>query len=396
MRERDMQSLEKFINTPIAHRGLHDDKLEENSMSAFEAAIAHGFAIETDVHLLKDGVLAVFHDGNLKRICGKNVKIESLTSAQLKDYPMTRGGEIIPTFPEMLKLVAGRVPLLIELKTLRGVIDNSLAKAVLRDLKAYPYENVIALQSFDFFAVKWLRRHQDTYPYGQLAGWEGEKGKTPKLLNDFMGKLHCAKISKPMFVSYDIISTPNDYLKRCIDSGMPVFSWTVNSEEKLALARKTTTNIIFEGLRPEQVLERREDAAVAVRDDRVSVVEVKKEPAAVVPVKEEPAAVLQVKEEPAEEKKAAPAAEKKAAPAAEKKAAPAEKKAAPAKKPAAPAAEKKTAPAAEKKAAPAAEKKAAPAEKKAAPAAEKKAAPAKKPAAAEKKAPAEKKQPADK
>ena len=90
-----MQSLEKFLSTPIAHRGLHDDIREENSISAFKAAIEHGFAIETDVHLLKDGVVAVHHDNSLKRVCGKDVKIESLTSEQLKDYPMTLGGEII-------------------------------------------------------------------------------------------------------------------------------------------------------------------------------------------------------------------------------------------------------------------------------------------------------------
>ena len=184
-----MQSLEKFLSTPIAHRGLHDDIREENSISAFKAAIEHGFAIETDVHLLKDGVVAVHHDNSLKRVCGKDVKIESLTSKQLKDYPMTLGGEIIPTLPEMLKLVDGKVPILIELKTLCGWRNNSLAKAVLRDLKDYPYKDVIALQSFDPFAVKWCRKHQSEYPFGQLASGVGEIGKTPKFLNDLWDTL---------------------------------------------------------------------------------------------------------------------------------------------------------------------------------------------------------------
>lgn len=248
-----MQSFEKFLSRPIAHRGLHDDRYEENSMSAFKKAIEHGFGIETDVHLLTDGVVAVHHDNNLKRICGKDVKIEKLSSKDLKDYPMTKGGEIIPTFPEMLKLVNGQVPILIELKTLCGWRNNDLARAVLRDLKDYPYENVIAIQSFDPFAVRWIRKHQDIYPYGQLASGEGEKGKTPKFINDFMGKLKCAKISKPMFIAYDIISTPNEYIQKYIDNNVPVLSWTVNSPEKLKLARKTTSNIIFENIMPEDI-----------------------------------------------------------------------------------------------------------------------------------------------
>ena len=70
-----MQSFEKFIGTPIAHRGLHDEIREENSISAFKAAIERGFAIETDVHLLRDGVVAVHHDNSLKRICGMDVGV---------------------------------------------------------------------------------------------------------------------------------------------------------------------------------------------------------------------------------------------------------------------------------------------------------------------------------
>lgn len=245
-----MQSLENFYKTPIAHRGLHDDVFEENSMSAFKAAIEHGFAIETDVHLLADGVVAVHHDGNLSRVCGKDVKIETLTSAQLKDYPMTVGGEIIPTLPEMLELVNGQVPILIELKTLSGAWNNDLARAVLRDLKNYPYKDMIALQSFDFFAVKWLSKNQNEYPYGQLASKNPNK-ESPKIMTEFMGKLLCCKISKPMFISYDIICTPNQWIQPYLDKKFPVFSWTVKSKEELERAKKLTNNFIFEGIMPD-------------------------------------------------------------------------------------------------------------------------------------------------
>ena len=245
-----MQSFEKFIDTPIAHRGLHDEIREENSMSAFKAAIERGFAIETDVHLLRDGVVAVHHDNSLKRICGKDVRIESLTSSQLKDYPMTLGGEIIPTLPEMLALVDGRVPILIELKTICGWRNNDLVRAVLRDLKNYPHKDVIALQSFDPFAVRWCRRHQTEYPFGQLASALGEKGKTPKILNDIMGKLLVNKVSKPMFTSYDVASSPNKYIDKTHEK-MPVLSWTVRTEEDIAVARKYADNVIFEKVSPD-------------------------------------------------------------------------------------------------------------------------------------------------
>ena len=111
-----MQSFERFLSTPIAHRGLHDEKFEENSMPAFQAAIDHGFGIETDVHLLTDGVVAVHHDNSLKRTCGKDVKIETLSSKDLKDYPSDFGRYDIPTLPEMLNLVAGQVLFLLNLK----------------------------------------------------------------------------------------------------------------------------------------------------------------------------------------------------------------------------------------------------------------------------------------
>ncbi|MEG1791235.1 MAG: glycerophosphodiester phosphodiesterase family protein [Clostridia bacterium] len=246
-----MVSLDNFLSTPIAHRGLYDDNYEENSLSAFRLAVENGFGIETDVHILKDGVVAVFHDANMKRICGVNLKIESLTSDELKKYPMTVGGEVIPTLPELLKLIDGRVPLLIELKCLTGFYTNKLAKAVLRDLAGYKNKSNIALQSFDPFAVRWIRKNQTDYPFGQLASMgDPKKNPKPNFLARFMGELKCCKISKPQFISYDILNTPNKFIQSYIDKGMPVFSWTVNTNEKLAVAKKYTSNIIFEKIRP--------------------------------------------------------------------------------------------------------------------------------------------------
>lgn len=242
--------IKNFTSTPIAHRGLHDDNIDENSMTAFRLAIENNYGIETDVHLLKDGVVAVHHDSNLNRVCGVNVKIENLTSDELKKYPLKKTGEVIPTLPELLSLVDGKVPLLIELKGVFGFFSKKLGKAVLRDLSNYAKKDMIALQSFDCFIMEWLGKNQTDFPYGQLASKGDIANPKPSILMDFMGKLHCAKISKPEFIAYDILSTPNKYIQKYLDLGTPVLSWTVNSPEKLELARKYTSNVIFEKIRP--------------------------------------------------------------------------------------------------------------------------------------------------
>ena len=95
--------------------------------------------------------------------------------------------------------------------------------------------------------MKWCRKHQSEYPFGQLASGVGEKGKTPKFLNDLMGHLVVNKLSKPMFTSYDVNSAPNEYIAKTRES-MPVFAWTIRIEKDLEKARGYADNIIFEYL----------------------------------------------------------------------------------------------------------------------------------------------------
>ncbi len=101
-----------------AHRGLHDIKkgIPENSIPAFQAAIEAGYGIELDVHLTKDGKLVVFHDDDFRRICGEKGKVEETDYARMRTYRLSRTGEKIPLLSEVLRLVDGKVPLLIEVK----------------------------------------------------------------------------------------------------------------------------------------------------------------------------------------------------------------------------------------------------------------------------------------
>ena len=119
-----------------AHRGLHGEGCPENSMAAFQAALAHGYGIELDVHLLKDGNLAVMHDSSLLRTTGREGRMEELTTEALTDYHLGGTEETIPEFRQVLELYAGKAPLIVELKPADGN-HAQLAEAACRMLDGY-------------------------------------------------------------------------------------------------------------------------------------------------------------------------------------------------------------------------------------------------------------------
>ena len=235
-----------LLSIPVAHRGLHDDEFPENSMPSFEAAIKHGFNIEIDVHLTRDGALVVFHDDNLKRVCGVEGKVRDFTLDELKKLRLADSQYTIPAFDEFLSLVKGKTGILCEIKGLNPY-DNSIAEAVCKRIE--DYDGNIALQSFNYGAVRYCRRHSDR-PGGQLCTWQDWHGKDRAHVMDFMGKLWVNRLSRPHFTAYDIRSAAdNKYLER-VREKMPVLVWTVNSPEKLDLAAQVADNIIFEDIAP--------------------------------------------------------------------------------------------------------------------------------------------------
>ena len=158
-----------LFERPIAHRGLHNDVHTENSMSSFANAIEHGYNIETDVHLLKSGEVVVFHDNTLKRVCGKDVKIEELTAADIKgDNYLLPNGEHIPLFSEMLELVDGKVGILLELKFagFSGKLEKAVADlikgkeswiAVVGIYQGHPYE-IFTGKAESFLLPNWVEK----------------------------------------------------------------------------------------------------------------------------------------------------------------------------------------------------------------------------------------------
>ena len=149
-----------------AHRGLHSEGVPENSMAAFRAALDHGYGIEFDLHLLRDGNLAIIHDASLKRTAGADVMIEDLTTEDLTSYHLEGTEETIPTFRQLLDLYAGKAPLIIELKPERGN-HAALTETVCRMLEGY--EGVYCLESFDPRCIAWLKKNRPELIRGQLS-----------------------------------------------------------------------------------------------------------------------------------------------------------------------------------------------------------------------------------
>ena len=161
-----MAALRKFR---YAHRGLYDKEagIPENSLPAFSRAIARGFGAELDVHLLRDGTLAVFHDSDVKRMTGREGYLEDLSADELKDYALDGTKETIPQFKDVLALFAGTgLPLIVEVKSFR---DNfaELTERTMAELDKFGVKYCV--ESFDPRCVVWLKKHRPEVIRGQLS-----------------------------------------------------------------------------------------------------------------------------------------------------------------------------------------------------------------------------------
>lgn len=238
-------------NLPVAHRGLHTEEVPENSLAAFERAIDAGYAIETDVRLSKDGKLVVFHDDTLARMTGVDRRVEELTAVELKQLPLAGTSKRIPLFGEFLELLAGRVPLLLEIKNMK-VNKKFFIQKIAFELEWYPGE--FAVQSFNPFYVKAFKKLRPDVPCGVLATAESTKadfGNSPfwKIKARAVKNMSFNRTVKPDFISYRF----SDYPQKATEKfdGLKL-GWTVRSMEEEAQARKYCDNIIFENYLPEK------------------------------------------------------------------------------------------------------------------------------------------------
>ena len=245
-----MKNFEPFKTRDYAHRGLWNDERPENSLAAFAAARDAGYGIELDVHLTADGCLVVHHDDSLKRMCGKGIKIgdstkEAVCACRLKDTD-----ELVPTFDEVLAVVGGQIPMIVELKTENNV--DALCKAVHERMQRY--EGLWCMESFDPRAVKWFRRHADHVVRGQLAnGGSILKAKPGKRLGLFVLKSQLGNaLGRPDFIAYQA-ATDNNLPMRIVRLMKPLLvCWTIRSQEMMDRQRGRYDIQIFEGFIPRE------------------------------------------------------------------------------------------------------------------------------------------------
>ncbi len=235
-----------FVGKEYAHRGLHSKTLPENSLLAFERAVEEGLGIELDIQLSKDGEVMVFHDFTLNRVVGREGKVLDFTADQLAKMPLNGVACGIPTLKEVLSLVDGKVPLIIEIK-IPG-FDLSVCPKAFEILDRYqgPY----CVESFHPMALNWMRKNRPHILRGQLSSDFFKHKEQGSALQFFAVKnLLLNVLAKPDFIAYDIRYPKTLAFRLCRDvwHALPI-GWTVRSREELEKAKEDFDSWICENI----------------------------------------------------------------------------------------------------------------------------------------------------
>ncbi len=242
-----------FKGTLYAHRGLHDNATDhpENSLAAFKLAVDAGFGIELDVQVSKDGIPVVFHDEKLERMTGKPGVIADYTLDELQHFKLGSSDETIPRFSDVLALVNGQVPLIVELKTEAAKLGVAPKAAELLD----QYTGLYCMESFNPLLVLWFKKNRPTVVRGQLAEafMKDESSAYHTPLYWLLQNLLFNGITKPDFVAYNHLH--ESVLARRLCHGLfnnKAAAWTIKSQEQLEAAEGHFDVFIFDSFVPEQ------------------------------------------------------------------------------------------------------------------------------------------------
>lgn len=248
-REPSAASFSKWL---YAHRGLHDNTSDapENSLRAFQKAVDAGFGMEMDVQLSKDKVPVVFHDNTLKRVCGAEGEVKDFTFEELQQFRLCGTDQRIPKFEEVLKLVDGRVPLIVELK----IDTTNLALCPIADGLLSTYKGMYCVESFNPLAVRWYRKNRREIIRGQLSDAFIKEGEYVGPLYFMLQNLLFNWLGRPDFIAYNrkypkILSR---LLCRNLFGNMAA-AWTVKSREQLEEAKEYFDIYIFDSFLPERM-----------------------------------------------------------------------------------------------------------------------------------------------
>ena len=243
-----------FLNRPIAHRALHDRAAgrPENSRAAIRAAVAAGYGIELDLQISADGVAMVFHDDDLNRLTAATGPVRARTAADLGAIGLTDAEDGIPTLAQVLEIVAGRAPLLIELKDQSGQMGPDMAglpEATAAALKGYA--GPVAVMSFNPHAMAEMAGHAPDIPRG-LTTFEWPEDELPKRPGVAERRAHLLAIADydavgACFISHHWRDLSRPRVAELKAQGAAVLCWTIRSLEQEAEARQIAQNITFEG-----------------------------------------------------------------------------------------------------------------------------------------------------
>jgi glycerophosphoryl diester phosphodiesterase len=228
-----------LLSHDIAHRGLWGGPVPENSLAAARAAIAGGFGIECDVRLSRDGTVFVFHDADTERLTGRPGSLAARSAHEIGALRLRGGDEPVPRLADLIGLIAGRVPLIIELKTDRLGDAPRLSLAVRRVLEGY--RGPVAVMGFDPEVGRWFARHAPRIVRGlTLTEHPGRR------LRDPITRRLAVWRARPDFLAYDVRHLPSALPATLRDRGLPVLSWTVRSDAERQVAALHADRPIFE------------------------------------------------------------------------------------------------------------------------------------------------------
>ncbi|CAM3382618.1 glycerophosphodiester phosphodiesterase family protein [Paracoccus nototheniae] len=246
---------DRFLTVPITHRGLHGVDgtgrvVPENSMAAAQAAIDAGYAIECDIQPGPDGVPLVFHDYQLQRLTGQPGFISAIDAGALAALRLLGTNEPVPTLARFLDLVAGQVPLLIEIKDQDGACGpdvGALPARVAQDLQGYA--GPVAVMSFNPHMIAAFRTDAPDIPVGltTCAFPEGDWTRVPPERRDALAAIADFDDLGASFISHDKADLTNPRVDALRAGGTPVLCWTIRTPEEEAAARRIAQNITFEG-----------------------------------------------------------------------------------------------------------------------------------------------------
>lgn len=241
---------DRLTGVRYAHRGLHGPSVPENSLPAFRRAVERGLGAELDVHLTRDGRLAVVHDSSLARVCGADAAVEDQTAETLAAFRLEGTDEPIPFLEEVLPLFQGKTPLIVELKPTGGNWAPLAAKTM-ECLDRFHTDYCV--ESFDPRVLLWLRRHRPEVLRGQLAQnfWKRSAGQS-LWVRFALTNLLCNVRTRPDFVAYRYEDRKNPALWLCRWFGMRLAYWTLSTPETLAAAERAGAMPIVENFDPEE------------------------------------------------------------------------------------------------------------------------------------------------